>query len=397
MFYALTPLNGDFMMTEVKRLIMLPGPTNVPDRVMRAMLKPMINHRGPDFGMLQDSVFEGLKYVFETNQNVYVLTSSGTGAVECAIGNVVDPGDKVVVPFYGVFSERLKEKVKRHGGKVVEVPIDWGKAPTATQIEDVVRREKNVKLIAIVYNETSTGVTVRELPEISKVAKENNALFMADAISILGGDRLPVDKWGIDLCTTGSQKCLACPPGLAFISVSQDAWAAVEKKTVSPPYYFDLKSIRDYASRKETPFTPAISLYFALDEALRMIREEGLEKRFQRHETCAKAFYAACDALGLTSFSDKTVRSNTVIAVNVPAGVDAAKVRDVMRERYKVVIAGGMGKIRPLIFRIGCMGIISEAEVMETINALENALVDAKFNIKLGTGIEAVRRVFSSS
>ena len=383
-------------MTDERRLIMLPGPTNVPDRVMRAMLKPIINHRGPEFVALLDSVSEGLKYVFETKQDVYVLTSSGTGAVECAISNVVNPGDKVIVPVFGFFSERVKEKVMRYGGKVVEIPVDWGNAPTAKQIEEAVKKEKDVKLIAVVHNETSTGVTARELPEICRIAEENDALVLGDAISILGGDHLPVDEWNIDLCVTGSQKCLACPPGLAMISVGKRAWGTIEKKTVKPPYYFDLVSIRDYASRKETPFTPAISLYYALDEALKVMREEGLEKRFQRHAECAKAFYAGFEALGLKPYAAENVRSHTVIAVNVPSGVDGAKIREIMKERYKVVISGGLGKIRQLIIRIGCMGMISEAEVFTTINALENALADLKHPAKIGAGTEAARKVFRS-
>jgi len=381
-------------LAEEKRLIMLPGPTNVPDRVMRAMLKPIINHRGPEFSALYESISEGLKYVFETKQDVYVLTSSGTGAVECAISNIVNPSDKMIVPVFGVFSERLKEKVARYGGRVAEIPIEWGKAPTAKQVEDALKKEKDAKLVAVVYNETSTGATVRGLPEIARIAQENDALLMADSISILGGDHLPVDEWNIDLCVTGSQKCLACPPGLAMISISQRTWETIEKKTVKPPYYFDLASIRDSASRKETPFTPAIPLYYALDEALKMIREEGLENRYKRHAMCAKAFYAALEALDLKPYPAENVRSNTVIAVNAPSGVDGAMVREVMRERYKVVISGGMGKIRQLIFRIGCMGIVSEAEVVTTINAFENALADLDYPVKIGDGTEAAREVF---
>ena len=382
------------VMLEERRLIMLPGPTNVPDRVMRAMLKPIINHRGPEFSALQERVFEGLKYVFQTEQNVYVLTSSGTGAVECGISNIVEPGDKVIVPVFGFFSERLREEILRHGGKPVEVPVEWGNAPTVEQIEEATKREKNVKMIALVHNETSTGVTVRDLPQIAKMARDNGVLIMADSISILGGDDLPVDEWDIDVCVTGIQKCLACPPGLGLISVSERGWQAIEKRKVKPPYYFDLMSIRDSASRKETPFTPAISLYYALDEALKMIREEGLEKRFQRHAKCAEAFYAGFEALGLKAYPARKVRSNTVIAVSVPSGVDSAKVREIMKERYKVVVAGGLGKVRQLILRIGCMGAVSEAEVLTTINALENALADVGHSVKIGKGVEAARQVF---
>lgn len=382
---------------EIERhLIMLPGPTNVPDRVMMAMMKPLINHRGPEFSALLDSISAGLKYVFETKEDVYVLTSSGTGSVECAVSNVVNRGDKVIVPVFGYFSERLKEKVARHGGEVVELPVEWGKAPTAEQIETIMEREKNIRLVAVVHNETSTGATVRDLSKMAEIARENDALLMADSISILGGDYLPVDKWGIDLCVTGIQKCLACPPGLALISVGKRAWETIEKKNEKPPYYFDLPSIRDHWLRKETPFTPAISLYYALDEALKIIRDEGLEKRFQRHARCAKAFYAAFEALGLKPYAAENVRSNTVIAVTVPSGVDPNKVREIMKDRYKVVITGGLGKIQRLIFRIGCMGTISEAEVTTTIGALENALSDLEYPVRRGAGTEAARRSLHS-
>jgi aspartate aminotransferase-like enzyme len=380
-------------LAEEKRLIMLPGPTNVPDQVMRAMLKPIINHRGPEFSALYESAIQNLKYVFQSKQDAFVLTSSGTGAVECAVGNVVNPGDKVVIPVFGAFSERLKEKVARHGGRPIEVPLKWGEAPRAEQIEQVTKKEKNAKAVAVVYNETSTGVTVRDLAAIGEVAEEKDLLLLVDAISILGGDTLPVDKWSIDLCVSGSQKCLACPPGLAVISVSEKAWRRIEKTSVRP-YYFDLVLAREHGVRKETPFTPALPLFYALDEALRIIREEGLENRFKRHAQCAEAFYAAFEALNIRPYPSRGVRSNTVIALNVPSGVEGAKVRQIMKSRYKIEISGGIGRIKDLILRIGCMGIVSEAETVATIGALENALNNLNLKVKTGVGVEAARQVF---
>jgi aspartate aminotransferase-like enzyme len=380
-------------MSEERRLIMLPGPTNVSDRVMRAMLKPIINHHGSDFELLHESITHNLNYVFQTQQNAYVLTSSSTGAIECAVGNILNPGDKVVVPVLGVFSQRLKDKIVRHGGNPVEIPVDWGNAPKAEQVEQALEKEKNIKAVALVYNETSTGVTVRDLPEIGKITRENDVLFLVDAVSILGGDYLPVDFWNVDLCVTGSQKCLACPPGLAAISVSQRAWETI-KNVASRPYYFDLISIRDFAVKNDTPFTPALPLFYAFDEALKMIREEGLEGRYKRHETCAKAFYAAFEALGLKSFPSEKDRSNTVIAINTPSDVDGSKVRQLMKDRYKVEVAGGAGKIKHSIFRIGCMGNVSEADTLTTINAFENALNDVNYSVKIGAGIDAARKVF---
>jgi len=380
-------------MTEDKHLIMLPGPTNVPDRIMQAMLKPIINHHGPEFSALYDSITPNLKYVFQTKQDTFILTSSGTGAVECAVGNVVNPGDKIIVPVYGVFSQRIKEKILRHGGNSVEIPVKWGEAPKAEQIEETVKKEKDAKAVAIVYNETSTGVTVRDLSAIGEITKENNMLLLVDAVSILGGDNLLFDDWNIDICVAGSQKCLACPPGLSVVAVSEKAWETIEK-TVHRPYYFDLISYREYGAKKDYPFTPALPLFYALDEALKMIREESLEARLKRHAQCAKAFYAASEALNLQPYPSSEVRSNTVIAINVPLGVDGAKVRQIMKTRYKVEIVGGAGKIKELIFRIGCMGIISESETLATIGALENALNDVGYKVKIGAGVEAAREVF---
>jgi len=382
-------------MKEERNLIMLPGPTNVPDRVMRAMLKPIINHRGPEFSALYKSIEENLRYVFQTKNEVYVLTASGTGGVNCAVGNIINPDEKVIVPVYGVFSQRMKEKIIAQGGKPIELPLEWNEAPTAEQIAQIVKREKNVKAIAVIYNETSTGATVRELPKIGKIARDNDVLFIVDAISILGGDQLPVDEWGIDICVTGSQKCLACPPGLSTVSVSPKAWEAVEKEN-NRPYYFDLTVIKEFAEKGYTPFTPALPLFYALDEALKMIREEGLEERIKRHTTCAIAFYKAFEALKITHYPKEKVRSNTVIAINVPSGVDNAKVQEIMKERYKVVISGGMGKLKTALLRIGCMGIISEAETLTTINAFENALDDVNYPVQIGVGIEAAKRVFHS-
>ena len=371
---------------------MVPGPTNVPDRVMRAMLKPMIDHRSPEFRILYESLAENMRYIFQTEGDVYVLTVSGTGGVECVVGNTVNAGDKVIVPVFGLFSERMKEAIARRGGKPVEIRLEWGEAPTANQMKEAVEREAEAKAIALVYNETSTGVTVRDLPKIGEIAKEHDMLLLVDAVSILGGDELPVDKWGIDICVTASQKCIACPPGLALFSVSQKAWEAAER--TERPFYFDMLEMRRFSERKETPFTPALPLFFALDEALKMAREEGLENRFRRHRICAEAFYAAIEALGLEPLPDRTVRSSTVIAFRKPHGVDNEAVRKIMSEDYGVVISGGAGKLRDQKFRIGCMGIISETETLLTVNALECALARQGYRSKRGAGSEAARSKF---
>jgi len=380
---------------EKKHLLMLAGPTNVSDRVMKAMTKPIIGHRGSEFHTLHESILDNLRYVFQTKNDVFTLTSSGTGGVNCAVSNIVNPGDKVIIPVSGIFSQRMRDKIVRCGGKTVELPLEWGKAPTAEQIAQIVDKEKDAKAIAIVYNETSTGVTVRDLPKIGKIARENNLLLVVDAISVLGGDNLPMDEWNVDICVAGSQKCLACPPGLAMVAVNDRALEVIEK-TVARPYYFDIIKMRDFIAKIETPFTPAVPLFYALDEALKMIREEGLEKRFKRHATCAKAFYNAVEALKLKTVSNEKVRSNTIIAVRMPSGVNNTELRKIMKEQHHVSVAGGQGKLKKLIIRIGCMGIISETETIRTIDALENALNALNYPVEVGTGIEAARQVFQS-
>ncbi|MCK4952164.1 alanine--glyoxylate aminotransferase family protein [Candidatus Bathyarchaeota archaeon] len=376
-----------------KHLIMLPGPTNIPDQVMRAMIKPIINHRGPEFHALYERVTENLKYVFQTRDDVFILTSSSTGGIECAISNVVNSGDKVIVPVFGVFSERLKDKVIRRGGEVIELPVEFGKAPIVEDLKQIVDLEKNVKAIALVYNETSTGVTVRDLPKIGKVAREKGIMLIVDAVSILGGDYLPVDEWGVDLCVAGSQKCLACPPGLAVISVSKRAWETIED-TTAKPYYFDLINFRESSKRRENPTTPSLPLFYALDETLTLLHEEGLENRFKRHEKCARAFYSAIKALRLMPFPKEKFRSNTIIAIDVPAGVDNTEVRKIMKEKYWVIVAGGHEKLKQSLLRIGCMGIISEKETLLTISALENALNDVNYPVEIGAGMAEAQQIF---
>jgi len=375
-----------------KKLIMVPGPTNVPDRVMRAMIKPMISHRGSEFKRLYDSLTENMRYVFQTQGDVYILTVSGTGGVECIIGNTVNPGDKVIIPVFGLFSERMKEAIIRRGGEPVVLPFPWGTAPTAERIREAVESEKDVKAIAVVYNETSTGVTVRDLPEIGKIAEENDLLLIVDAVSILGGDDLPVDRWKIDVCVTASQKCLACPPGLALFSVSEKAWEIIEK--TRRPFYFDMMMMRSFSQKSETPFTPAVPLLYALDEALKIIREEGLKNRFDRHKICSEAFYDAIEAMELKVFPEDNVRSRTVITFEKPGRVDGMTVRRIMEEKHGVVIAGGAGRLKEKTLRIGCMGIISETETLLTVNALEKALKEAGYTVEDNSGIEAACKRF---
>ena len=372
---------------------MLPGPTNVPSRVMRAMAKPVINHRGPEFRELYRRILNNLKFVFETKGDVFVLTASGTGGVECAIRNILSNGDKIAVPVNGVFSERLRNAVTAFGGKSIETTIDWGSAITPAQVEDLFEKEKNIKAFAVVYNETSTGATTRNLKEIGKICHDHEALFVVDAISILGGDELPVDEWGVDICVAGSQKCLMTPPGLVMLSVNEAAWKIAE--TARRSYYFDLLEYRKFLANYETPYTPAVTLFYALDEALLMMKEEGLQPRYNRHNLCARSLYAGLEALGFQIFPRPEFRSQVVVAANYLPKIDDKKFRELLREKYHVVVAGGMGKLKGAMFRIGVMGIVSQLEILTTIGAIESTLLDLGHEFEYGVGSRAARDVFA--
>src|SRR5436190_2150928 len=225
---------------------MLPGPTNVPPRIMRAMIKPLMGHRGPDFKEVLSQVISKTKKVFQTKEDLFVLTTSGTGATECALQNIIEDGDKIIVNVNGFFSERLAEAIKAYGGQPLVVSSEWGKAPRTEDFRKIIKANPDAKALSVVYNETSTGVTVRSLQEIGKLCEEEDILLIVDAISILGGDKLPVDEWNVDMCVTASQKCMMCPPGLSFVSVSPKAWEKISVKKQRRSFYLDLPMYKKY-------------------------------------------------------------------------------------------------------------------------------------------------------
>jgi aspartate aminotransferase-like enzyme len=365
-----------------RKLIMLPGPTNVPDRVMDAMIKPMINHRGEAFTTLLKEVTEKSKHLFQTTESPLILSASGTGGVEAAVWNIVRPGDKVVVPVYGEFGSRLSEAVELAGGEAIRVTSEFGTVPSLDAVTEAVLRTPNLKAVYLVHNETSTGCTVPYVEELGKVAAEKGAFYVVDAISSLGGYAIPVDEWGVDVCVTGSQKCLAAPPGLSLLSVSKKAAEYVRR---DPPKvrYFDLARQLDFLAHGETPFTPAISLYYALDVALDMLIEEGLEKRVERHSRLAGRFYSVLDAMGLKAFADPRFRSNTVIAGLYPDGLDDKLFRKRMNEEHDIVIGAGFGAMKSKMFRIGNMGEVSTAHVNRTAAAMALTLTKSGHQVDL--------------
>jgi aspartate aminotransferase-like enzyme len=356
-------------MSSQQKLIMLPGPTNVSERVMRAMLGPIINHRGDAFRELYKGILEKEKHLFQTEGEVLVLSSSGTGGVEAAVWNIVRPGDVAIVPVFGEFSTRLAETVELAGGKAVRVNAEFGKVPSLEQLTAAMEAQGNFKALFLVHNETSTGVTVPYVREATELARDHRAFAIIDAISSLGGYAIPVDKWGVDMCITGSQKCIAAPPGLALLSVGQ---RVVDFLKGSPPKtrYFEIPRYLEYGANGETPFTPALPLFYALDEALKELLEEGLANRVQRHDRMSALLYDGLAKQGFGPVAEKSVRSKTVVASYYPQGVDDSKFRKTLARDKGVVIAGGFGPFKGKVFRVGCMGQINEGIVETTLKAI---------------------------
>lgn len=356
-----------------QKLIMLPGPTNVSDRVMKAMLGPIINHRGDSFRELYKGVLGKTRHLFQTEGDVVVFSSSGTGGVEAAVWNLIRPGDVAVVPVFGEFSTRLAETVELAGGKAIRVASEFGKVPTLDQVKAAMEKEGRFKALFLVHNETSTGVAAPYAEEASKLARDHGAFAVIDAISSLGGYAIPVDRWGVDMCITGSQKCIAAPPGLALLSVSG---RVLDFLKTSPPKtrYFEIPRYVEYGERGETPFTPALPLFYALDEALSELLEEGFAARVARHDRMSALLYDGLAGLGLRPVAEKEVRSKTVVASYYPKGVDDSKFRKSLAHDKGVVIAGGFGPFAGKVFRVGCMGQINEGYVATTLKAISETL-----------------------
>jgi len=353
---------------------MLPGPTNVPNRVINAMLTPMINHRSDDFRKLYKDIVSKTQKVFETENDIVVLTTSGTGAVETSVVNLIKKDDVVIIPVNGEFSTRLADLIDNYGGKTIRINSPYGQNSPIEKIQEAFEKNSKVKALYVVYNETSTGTTLRYLSKLGDICKAHGAFFVVDAVSILGGDELPVDKWNVDICFTATQKALAAPPGIAPISISKEAKKYMIENPPASQYLNLKRYFKYYNDSFETPFTPAISLFYAYQEALNIILEEGIQNRIERHRKCANAFYSGLEALGFTPFADANSRSNVVIAVNYLPGIDDKKFRELISSKFKVLLAGGFGELKGKVFRVGCMGEVSSYHVMRTLSAISSSM-----------------------
>ncbi len=353
-------------------MLMIPGPTPVPEKVLLAMAKHPIGHRSGEFSQIIAETNENLKWLFQTQNTVMALCASGTGTIEAAIINFLSAGDRVIVGVNGKFGERWAQIAKAYGLNVQVVSAEWGAALNPEDIAQALKADPGVKAVVITHSETSTGV-LNDLEAINKVVKDNSdALIIVDAVTSLGSYNIPVDEWGIDVIGSGSQKGFMLPPGMGFITASDKAWAAYEKATL-PKFYLDLGKYRKAADKKSTPFTPPVNLYFGMKVALEMMKAEGLESIFARHTRHKEATRAAMKALGLPLFAPDTHASPAVTSV-VPEGVDAEKIRSVMKKRFDIALAGGQDHMSGKMFRMGHLGFVSDRDILCAISALEATL-----------------------
>ena len=375
---------------------MTPGPTAVPPAVFLAQGSPLVYHRGPGYGDLLREVTDGLKALLQTENDLVVFTSSGTGGLEAAVANLFSPGDRVVVPVAGYFGDRFAKIADAFHLDVRRIDYDWGRAADPGDVEKALA-EAPTKGVLMQHSETSTGV-IHDIEAISRVTKEAGALSVVDVISSAGAVPLETDAWGIDAAIGGSQKALSATPGIAFSSISEAAWAASREAT-NPRFYFDWAAYRKSYEKPnpEAPWTPAISLMLGLREALRMYHEEGPEQVLKRHELLSRGTKEGVRALGLDLFGDNPERAWAVTTVAVPDGVDGKQIVGKMRSDHGIIIAGGQGPLEGNVFRIGHLGYYDRFDIVRCLSALELTLLSLGYPVKLGSSVAAAEEVFAGA
>lgn len=379
-------------------LLLIPGPTPVPREVRAAAARPLINHRGPRFVQLYREVEAGLRPLFglpEGDGSVLIFPGSGTGAMESAIVNLFSPGDRVAVGVMGEFGHRFAEIARAFGLEALELNVPWGTAISAAQLDSFLQTSDPARLAGVILtqNETSTGVML-DLSQLAPVVKRYGLLLVVDAVSAFAGMPMKMAEWGVDVVVTASQKALMCPPGLALVGLRSSAWSCVESARL-PRYYWDYRQARTFGERGETPYTPAVSLWYALAAGLRLIHEQGLEAVYASHRLRASMVRAGVRALGLQPLvEDEKIASPTVTAIRVPEGVDASRVLKRLREEKHVVAAGGQGQLKGKIWRFAHMGAVGIQEVEQGLAALEQILVEeGACQVHPGTAVGAARQI----
>lgn len=376
-----------------KLMLMIPGPTPVPERVLLAMARHPMGHRSADFSAIFAEVTENLKWLHQTKNDVLILAASGTGAMEAGIINFLSPGDRVLCGCNGKFGDRWAEVCEAYGLSVERVTAEWGKPLNPADFQAVLEADaaKTIKAVIMTHSETSTGV-LNDLAAINAVVKAHGqALMIVDAVTSLGAVNVPMDEWGIDVIASGSQKGYMIPPGLGFVAVSDRAWDAY-KTAKLPRFYLDLGKYRKDAGKNTTPFTPPVNLFFGLQAALQMMKTEGLESIFARHIRQMNATRAAVSALNLPLFAPEGASSPAITAV-APVGVDSEKIRSAMKKQFDIALAGGQDHLKGQIFRIGHLGFVSDRDILTAIGALEATLQGLGYSdFTPGAGITAAAK-----
>jgi len=374
-----------------KRYLFSPGPTMLPPRVLLKMAEPIMHHREPEFERIFEEVRKGLKALFQTKNEVLIFTSSGTGAMEASVSNLLSRGDKALVVRGGKFGERWGEICKAYGIEFIPIDVEWGRAAEPGRIQEILASDRSIRVVYIQATETSTGV-VHPMKEIAEIVKKyDDAVLVVDAITGIGVLDMPMDRWGLDVVISGSQKALMLPPGLSFAAVSDKAWKWVERSNL-PKYYFDFKKELKSVQKNQSAYTPAISLFVALREALRMMEEEGLEAIFRRHEKLARATRAAVRALGLELYAPGSP-SPGLTAVKVPAGIDGVKLQKLFFERFGITVAEGQNRAKGKIIRIAHLGYYERLDMIMVISALEMLLKEMGHPFELGRGVKAAEEI----
>lgn len=372
--------------------LLIPGPTQIPPTVVNAMSKPIIGHRSAEFAGVIERVTGKLKKVFQTENHVFIQSSSGTGALETAIANLVSSGDKVLALSTGNFGERFAKIAREYGGDVEQVDFGWGYEIDLKVVEEKLNADPHIKVVLATQNETSTGVQ-NDIEGLGKLVAKYQAVLAVDAVSGLAAIDLKTDEWHVDVVVSASQKAFMLPPGMAFISVSDKAWTKIEQNT-SPRFYFSLLAARKSIAKWNTPYTSAVTMFYGLEAALDMMLEEGLDNVFARHELLARATRAAIKGLGIELLAPDDCASKAITAVQSPMCVNVDQLRKVLLNDYGVMFAGGQGIMKGKIFRIAHMGFADKTDVLVAIGALEMALNKCGYKAEYGAGVREAQMVF---
>ena len=376
----------------------IPGPTFVPQAVLAASARPLINHRGPEFAALLAALTRALQDFLRTENDVLLLTASGSGGMEAAIANTLSSGDKVLVFSCGAFGERFAAICKSYGVDARRLDVPYGRAVEPDLVRDELAKEKGkdaAKAVLITHNETSTGV-LNPIKDIAAVVRESGKLFLLDSVSGAGCAELEIDEWGIDVCISASQKAWGAPPGVAMVTMSPRAWKAYEKSNL-PKSYFDLATYKASLEKAQTPATPAVTVFIALQESLRLMAEEGLEAIIRRHRDLARATRRGLQAVNLQMFADERYASPAVTAFRPPARVDARNLIRLLRDDHDTIVAGGQGKMEGQLVRVAHLGFVTLQDIVAFFSALELTLRDLNQSVEPGVAMTAALRAYAES